>query len=220
MATCCDLKQKCNSTNISHWSYNEPIVNQGPATRAAKSEVKRARITADEYLTIRKYAEDLSAWVVLVMDLAVVTGQRVGDLCKMRWEDIKDDYLYVEQSKTGSKLALPTSLTVNALNISMQKTLEKCKLLLNGETIIASTRSEPLSSGTISRYFMRARKASELSFEGEPPAFHELRSLSARLYEKQVSREFSQHLLGHKSDTMASQYRDDRGREWDKIEFS
>ncbi|EFP0193677.1 integrase, partial [Escherichia coli] len=27
------------------------------------------------------------------------------------------------------------------------------------------------------------------------------------------------HLLGHKSDTMASQYRDDRGREWDKIEI-
>lgn len=86
-------------------------------------------------------------------------------------------------------------------------------------TIIASTRREPLSSGTVSRYFMRARKASGLSFEGDPPTFHELRSLSARLYEKQISDKFAQHLLGHKSDTMASQYRDDRGREWDKIEI-
>ncbi|EFC0481016.1 tyrosine-type recombinase/integrase, partial [Escherichia coli] len=51
------------------------------------------------------------------------------------------------------------------------------------------------------------------------PTFHELRSLSARLYEKQISDKFAQHLLGHKSDTMASQYRDDRGREWDKIEI-
>ena len=58
-----------------------------------------------------------------------------------------------------------------------------------------------------------------LSFEGDPPTFHELRSLSARLYEKQISDKFAQHLLGHKSDTMASQYRDDRGREWDKIEI-
>ncbi|MBE7930395.1 tyrosine-type recombinase/integrase, partial [Escherichia coli] len=90
---------------------------------------------------------------------------------------------------------------------------------LGGETIIASTRREPLSSGTVSRYFMRARKASGLSFEGDPPTFHELRSLSARLYEKQISDKFAQHLLGHKSDTMASQYRDDRGREWDKIEI-
>ncbi len=62
-------------------------------------------------------------------------------------------------------------------------------------------------------YFMRARKASGLSFEGDPPTFHELRSLSAILYEKQISDKFAQHLLGHKSDTMASQYRDDRGRE-------
>lgn len=62
-------------------------------------------------------------------------------------------------------------------------------------------------------------KASGLSFEGDPPTFHELRSLSARLYEKQISDKFAQHLLGHKSDTMASQYRDDRGREWDKIEI-
>ncbi|WP_249820111.1 tyrosine-type recombinase/integrase, partial [Escherichia coli] len=91
--------------------------------------------------------------------------------------------------------------------------------ILGGETIIASTHREPLSSGTVSRYFMRARKASGLSFEGDPPTFHELRSLSARLYEKQISDKFAQHLLGHKSDTMASQYRDDRGREWDKIEI-
>ncbi|EMV8755758.1 tyrosine-type recombinase/integrase, partial [Escherichia coli] len=132
---------------------------------------------------------------------------------------IVDGYLYVEQSKTGVKIAIPTALHVDALGISMKETLDKCKEILGGETIIASTRREPLSSGTVSRYFMRARKASGLSFEGDPPTFHELRSLSARLYEKQISDKFAQHLLGHKSDTMASQYRDDRGREWDKIEI-
>lgn len=98
----------------------------------------------------------------------------------------------------------------------MKETLDKCKEILGGETIIASHR-EPLSSGTVSRYFMRARKASGLSFEGDPPTFHELRSLSARLYEKQISDKFAQHLLGHKSDTMASQYRDDRGRSGTKL---
>ena len=132
--------------------------NPVAATRAAKSEVRRSRLTADEYLKIYQAAESSPCWLRLAMELAVVTGQRV-------------------------------------------------------------TRREPLSSGTVSRYFMRARKASGLSFEGDPPTFHELRSLSARLYEKQISDKFAQHLLGHKSDTMASQYRDDRGREWDKIEI-
>ncbi|EHK0833266.1 TPA: tyrosine-type recombinase/integrase, partial [Escherichia coli] len=193
--------------------------NPVAATRAAKSEVRRSRLTADEYLKIYQAAESSPCWLRLAMELAVVTGQRVGDLCEMKWSDIVDGYLYVEQSKTGVKIAIPTTLHVDALGISMKETLDKCKEILGGETIIASTRREPLSSGTVSRYFMRARKASGLSFEGDPPTFHELRSLSARLYEKQISDKFAQHLLGHKSDTMASQYRDDRGREWDKIEI-
>lgn len=164
-------------------------------------------------------AKSLPVWVTLAMDLAVVTGQRVGDLCRMKWEDIRDGYIYVEQEKTGSRLAIPVELHVESLRIFLDETLKKCKESLKGETIIASTRCESLSSGTISRYFMRARKASGLLFNGEPPTFHELRSLSARLYEKQISKEFAQHLLGHKSDSMASQYRNDRGREWDKIEI-
>lgn len=99
------------------------------------------------------------------MELAVVTGQRVGDLCEMKWSDIVDGYLYVEQSKTGVKLpSLQHCMLM--LGISMKETLDKCKEILGGETIIASTRREPLSSGTVSRYFMRARKASGLSFEG------------------------------------------------------
>lgn len=192
--------------------------NPVAATRAAKAEVKRARITVDEYRIVHQAAKSLPEWVHLAMDLAVATGQRVGDLCKMTWSDIVDGYLYVEQSKTGTKLAIPVSLHVNSLDISLEATLERCRRSLNGETIIASTRREPLSSGTISRYFMRARKASGLIFEGQPPTFHELRSLSARLYEKQANKDFAQHLLGHKSESMASRYRDDRGREWDKIE--
>lgn len=193
--------------------------NPVTATRAAKTEVKRSRLTTEEFRKIYQAAESFPDWLRLSMELAVVTGQRVGDLCSMRWSDIVDGYLYVEQSKTGMKLAIPTSLKLNELDISLEEVLRKCKHNLGGETIIASTRREPLSSGTVSRYFMRARKESGLTFESAPPTFHELRSLSARLYKKQVSDKFAQHLLGHKSDAMASQYRDDRGREWGKIEI-
>ncbi|MBL5927799.1 tyrosine-type recombinase/integrase [Enterobacter asburiae] len=194
-------------------------VNPVAATRAAKAEVKRARLTIEEYRSIYEAAREFPEWVCLAMDFAVVTGQRVGDLCEMKWSDIVDGYLYVEQRKTSAKLAIPTKLKSDELGLSMEDILQKCKNL-GGETIISSTRRKPLSSGTISRYFMRARKASGLSFSGEPPTFHELRSLSARIYEKQISDKFAQHLLGHKSDSMALQYRDDRGREWDKIEFN
>ncbi|MEG3685618.1 tyrosine-type recombinase/integrase [Escherichia fergusonii] len=193
--------------------------NPVTATRTAKSEVRRSRLTANEYVAIYHAAEPLPIWLRLAMDLAVVTGQRVGDLCRMKWSDINENHLHIEQSKTGAKLAIPLTLTIDALNISLADTLQKCRETSSSETIIASTHHEPLSPKTVSKYFTKARNASGLSFDGDPPTFHELRSLSARLYRNQIGDKFAQRLLGHKSDSMAARYRDSRGREWDKIEI-
>ncbi|EQA7129042.1 tyrosine-type recombinase/integrase, partial [Escherichia coli] len=109
--------------------------------------------------------------------------------------------------------------TIDALNISLADTLQKCREASSSETIIASKHHDPLSPKTVSKYFTKARNASGLSFDGNPPTFHELRSLSARLYRNQIGDKFAQRLLGHKSDLMAARYRDSRGREWDKIEI-
>jgi integrase len=35
------------------------------------------------------------------MLLALVTGQRLGDICNMKFSDIWDDMLHIEQEKTG-----------------------------------------------------------------------------------------------------------------------
>lgn len=193
--------------------------NPVTATRTAKSEVRRSRLTANEYVEIYHAAEPLPIWLRLAMDLAVVTGQRVGDLCRMKWSDINDNHLHIEQSKTGAKLAIPLTLTIDALNISLADTLQKCREASSSETIIASKHHDQLSPKTVSKYFTKARNASGLSFDGNPPTFHELRSLSARLYRNQIGDKFAQRLLGHKSDSIAARYRDSRGREWDKIEI-
>jgi enterobacteria phage integrase len=123
----------------------------------------------------------------------------------MRWDDIRDGYLHVEQQKTGVKLAIPLCIAVDSPGISLDGVLQSIERVPGTETIIYSTRREPLSSGTVSRYFMRARKASGISFDGEPPTFHELRSLSDRLYKAQTGKRFAKNLLGHKSESMAAQ---------------
>ncbi|ECG8259995.1 tyrosine-type recombinase/integrase [Salmonella bongori] len=200
----------------------EGYIHSNPvtATRAAKSEVKRVRLTTDEFMKIDDAAGKIPPWVKLSMEIALLTGQRVSDICAMKWDDISEGFLHVQQQKTGAKLAIPVTIKLDAANLSLSGTLKRCKSLSQGETIISSTRSEALSSGTVSRYFMRARKESGLSFNGKPPTFHEIRSLSARLYEKQYGERFAQHLFGHKSDSMAAQYWNDRGREWERIEIS
>lgn len=68
----------------------------------------------------------------------------------------------------------------------------------------------------MARGFAKARELSGITWEKEPPSFHELRSLSARLYTEEKGTEFAQRLLGHKSLVMTAKYQDNRGSEWVK----
>lgn len=45
--------------------------------------------------------------VRLGVHLLYFTGQRIGDVCKMRWGDIRDGYIYVKQTKTGKVVEPP-----------------------------------------------------------------------------------------------------------------
>lgn len=45
--------------------------------------------------------------VRLPVALLYYTAQRIGDVCRMRWSDIRDGRIQVEQQKTGKKLEIP-----------------------------------------------------------------------------------------------------------------
>lgn len=45
--------------------------------------------------------------VRLPVALLYFTGQRIGDVCDMRWSDIRDDVIHVTQQKTGKALEVP-----------------------------------------------------------------------------------------------------------------
>ncbi len=66
----------------------------------------------------------------------------------------------------------------------------------------------------LTKKFVAARKASGLEFQESPPTFHEIRSLSGHLYEKQNDKAFAQKLLGHSSETMTLKYLKTRGKEY------
>lgn len=55
-------------------------------------------ITDDEFATVRAL---MPARVRVAMDLALLTGQRQGDLLKLQWSDVTDEGVTFRQSKTG-----------------------------------------------------------------------------------------------------------------------
>lgn len=154
------------------------------------------------------------------MLLALVTGQRLGDICNLKFSDIWDDMLHITQEKTGSKLAIPLNLKCDALNITLREVISQCRdavvskyLVHYRHTTSQANRGDRVSANTLTTAFKRPREKCGIKWEqGTAPTFHEQRSLSERLYREQGLD--TQKLLGHKSRKMTDRYNDDRGKDW------
>ncbi len=203
-----------------HAGEVEPGYNPAMATRKPVNRVQRERFDIDEWRVIFKAAETAQNYVQNSMLLAVVTGQRLGDISRMKFSDVWDDHLHVEQEKTGMKLAIPLSLRCNELEISLREVINRCRDMIVSPYILhihhttgKAKRGGQVSSASITASFSHVRDRSGLEWtEGTPPTFHEQRSLSERLYRAQGID--TQKLLGHRSQVMTDRYNDDRGKDW------
>ncbi|WP_261227664.1 tyrosine-type recombinase/integrase [Serratia entomophila] len=194
---------------------NNPVT----PTRAAKVVVKRERLELAQYLPIHEAASALPTWFSLAMDLALVTGQRREDLTQIRFDHIVNGRLQVNQGKTGMMLSLPLDLELKAVGLQLGAVIDRCRRASTTDFLLSAGIRKNSPDGSLhpdglTKKFVAARKASRLDFEENPPTFHEIRSLSGRLYEKEKGKDFAQKLLGHKSEKMTGKYLDSRGKEY------
>ncbi|HBR5010128.1 TPA: phage integrase Arm DNA-binding domain-containing protein [Klebsiella pneumoniae] len=201
-------------------------VGFNPAEAAKKPHVKisRQRLTFDEWKIIYASAEKENYFLQRGMLLAIITGQRLADICNMKFSDVEDNYLLIEQSKTGAKIALPLHLKCYQLGMSLGEVISLCRdrvlspyLLHHHHAKGTAKRGGKVKPGTLTVAFSKARDEADYDWSknGTPPSFHEQRSLSERLYREQGID--TQILLGHTSKTMTDRYNDSRGKEWKKL---
>ncbi|MGA8026452.1 MAG: tyrosine-type recombinase/integrase [Bryobacteraceae bacterium] len=140
----------------------------------------------------------------LAMTLAVLTGQRQGDIIGFRWSDVREVTiegrtffeLHVFQAKTAKRIAIEVTADLEAV-------LDRCWLLNGGghagsEYVLPTRFGRPYTSEgfracwqrTIAKYCRRGNKRF---------TFHDLRALAAT---KCASLEEAQHLLGHSTSAM------------------
>lgn len=187
--------------------------NPAAAVRHMPARIQRKRLSFEDWKAIHTYAEkNLPPWVPRMMVLALVTGQRRGDLVKMRFADAYDGYLHIVQQKTGTKLRLPLALRLDVIDTSIGEAIEACRGYARGdEFLLRKSTGKPLTLCSLSARFETAREEAQGIYTGEgaPPSLHECRSLSERLYRAQgIS---TKDLLGHRHQQMTDVYNDDRG---------
>jgi len=203
-----------------HSGHVPPGYNPAQATKQPRNKVTRQRLSLDEWKKIYTSAEQQEPYLQCGMLLALITGQRLGDICNMQFKDIWDDMLHVEQEKTGSRLAIPLDLKCDVLGLTLRDVISKCRdaviskyLVHFRHTSAQAARGDKVSTSSLTTTFRKARDKSGLNWDkGTAPTFHEQRSLSERLYREQGVD--TQKLLGHKTQKMTDRYNDDRGKDW------
>ena len=204
--------------------------NLASKTRAPKVVVNRSRLTLEDFMLIHEQALKMDAWIPRAMELALLTAQRREDISALEFRRRKDstawidDRLYVIQGKTGNKVSIPLESTL--AGFSLADAIKACRGNVVSRWLVHHTRPRTLSKpgdqvwiDTISKGFARARDLAGIKGENgkTPPSFHEIRSLSIRLYTASQGAEYAQAIAGHKDATTTAIYRDVRGDEWVKV---
>jgi integrase len=159
--------------------------------------------------------------------LALVSAQRREDVSEATFADFKPDGWYLQQGKTGKKIVLPMELRLNVLGKSLNDVVRQCrasgvlsKYLIHQHTPTGNSAvGAPIFIDTLSKGFARVRDSLGMDWGDKgPPTFHEIRSLSERLYAAQGGIN-TQDLLGHESPEMTRMYHDTRGAEWVRLKL-
>lgn len=203
-----------------HAGEVEAGFNPALATKQPKRKVTRQRLSLDEWKKIFAIADAHHTYLGNAMLLAVITGQRIGDISNMKFSDIWDGAIHVVQQKTGAKVAIPLSIKCEAIGWSLEDVVKRCRdyavspyLVHYFRSTSQAQRGAQVTSSTLTTNFSRARDKAEIDWgDGTPATFHEQRSLSERLYKAQGID--TKSLLGHKSQKQTDRYHDDRGKDW------
>lgn len=134
--------------------------------------------------------------VQLAMNLALITGQRQGDILSLRWSDIKDGAIHLRQGKTGKRLAI-------GLSQDLKKVLGRCAALPtpkpSREFVLITRRGNRYTSDGFRAMWQRTMRRWLKETGGERWTFHDLRALCAT---KCKDPQTAQRLLGHSNITM------------------
>lgn len=218
---------------VKGWVAESPVEDLG----AIQVTTKRARLTFDVFMLV--YSTTTFGWLKNAMALALVSAQRREDIALFETSQWRDGGWHCEQGKGnpdkggagmgGSRLIIPGALRLERFGMSLDEVYRQCRAsrVFTRYVIHHTTHrgkhckvGDPVHMDTLTvRFHMEIQRLAIDWGDKEPPSFHEIRSLSERLYKAQGGIN-TQVLLGHKSARSTETYDDDRRSEWTRVELA
>lgn len=191
--------------------------NPAEVTEKPEADVARARLSLEAFFAIREAAKPWP-WLVRAMNFAIVTGQDRSTIAAMQRKHIVDGRLICHRSKTKEKappIAIPTSIRLDAVGLSLDDLIRERTGIVSPYLVHHTERQghaapgDPVAANLITVRFSEVRALAGIPDTDEEgrtaPTFHEIRSLSKRLYDAQGGID-TMRLLGHMTRAMAELY--------------
>lgn len=149
-------------TKLIRWG----VVEKNPCTGVQRNqESPRTRYISDgEFWAVWV---DMPRHMQLLMELALCTGQRQGDLLRLRWSEVGSDSIRFIQGKTGKVLDVGISPHLAAV-------LARCRGGVAGVYVIRKPNGQPYTASGIQTTWQRFMRA----YDGERFTFHDIRAKS------------------------------------------
>lgn len=171
------------------WLSNDPSIG-----------IKRPRLNEIRSWSDEEIESFRARWLIetrerLALELFLGTGQRISDVHRMTWADIKNEAIRVTQQKTGERLEIPLSAELrNVLARAQRKHV----------TIINTAYGKPFTVAGFSRFMRDAITSAGLPLDCKP---HGLRKAAGRvLAEAGCTTCEIMSILGHRSLAEAERY--------------
>lgn len=173
-------------------------VNPAMGVGQAKYKKRKGKPWTKELILAAREAVPHDHRTRLIFELLYCTGQRIGDVLKMQWDDIKGDVvaISVEQGKTGMELELP-------LEEDLVKCLHLAKRHGNCKTILSTIKGDPMQYATAQRDIMKLRK----HIGAEAHSIHDVRhTVASEFAAAGAEDKDGMAVTGHRSSTMYEYY--------------
>lgn len=153
----------------------------------------------DRYLSDGEFTdiyEKAPATLRAVMMLLYLTGQRIGDILKIRRADITDNGLYVEQKKTGTKMFIAMTSDLSEAIEHAKKTTDSVKAM----TLFSQRNGQPITYRQIWIMWNKACEEAKIANAN----IHDIRAKAGT--DANEDGLDSKKLLGHKTDASHNRY--------------
>ena len=205
---CSEIEQRCGKSRGDHqammisilWDFADRCLPQcrlgdrsNPTRRRRRSYEASPRL-AWSGSVCKRFLDGASDELKLAFALLLYTGQRRGDVVRMRWSDFDGKFISLTQEKTGEHVAVRVHRDLRAALMSVEH---------RGDFILTTRAGKPVDKTALTKA-IKAR----LRAIGEPDlVLHGLRKAAGvKLAEAGASVQMIMSVLGHRSPKMALYY--------------